>query len=272
MLSILGSKQRFCDGVSRRNFLKIGGLALGGMCLPQLLRAESTSGSQRSHKAIIMIFLPGGPPHQDMFDLKFDAPAEIRGEFRPDQDQRPRHRDLRALPAAGHDDGQGGRRPADGRAPRATTTPSSASPVAATRTSRPAAGPRWAPCSPRCRDPAIRPVPPFVGLSPKMGHMPWADAGTPGFLGLAHAPFKPGAGAGREDMVLQGITLDRLGDRRALLGSFDRLRREIDSTGMMAGLDKFNEQAFGVITSSRLMEALDIDKRGSSRPRKLWPG
>src|SRR5438874_11417054 len=83
MLTIYGSKQRFCDGISRRNFLKIGALGLGGLTLPQLLQAEAQSGIRRSHKAVIMIFLPGGPSHQDMFDLKMDAPSEIRGEFRP---------------------------------------------------------------------------------------------------------------------------------------------------------------------------------------------
>src|ERR1051326_3989287 len=83
MLTIYGKAARFCDGVSRRNFLKIGALGLGGLTLPQLLAAESASGIRRSHKAIIMIYLPGGPPHQDMFDIKVDAPAEIRGEFKP---------------------------------------------------------------------------------------------------------------------------------------------------------------------------------------------
>src|SRR6266480_1282760 len=83
MLTIYGNKSRFCDGVSRRNSLKIGSLALGGLTLPELLRAEAESGIRKSHKAIIMIFLPGGPSHQDMFDLKLDAPSEIRGEFKP---------------------------------------------------------------------------------------------------------------------------------------------------------------------------------------------
>src|SRR5215204_4338356 len=84
MLTIYGNRTpRFCDGVSRRNFLKIGALGLGGLSLPQLLQAESASGIRRSHKAVIMIFLPGGPSHQDMFDLKTEAPSEVRGEFKP---------------------------------------------------------------------------------------------------------------------------------------------------------------------------------------------
>src|SRR5438067_1783983 len=83
MLTIYGNKSRFCDGISRRNFLKVGSLALGGLTLSQLLRAEAQAGIGKSHKAVIMIFLPGGPSHQDMFDLKQDAPSEIRGEFKP---------------------------------------------------------------------------------------------------------------------------------------------------------------------------------------------
>ncbi|HVY71460.1 MAG TPA: DUF1501 domain-containing protein, partial [Verrucomicrobiae bacterium] len=83
MLTIYGNRTRFCDGVSRRNFLKIGALGLGGLTLPQLLQAEAKEGIRRSHKAVIMIFLPGGPSHQDMFDLKMDAPMEVRGEFKP---------------------------------------------------------------------------------------------------------------------------------------------------------------------------------------------
>ena len=82
MLTMLGPGQRMCDGVSRRQFLTIGGLAMGGISLSQLLQAEAAAGTKR-HKSVIMIFLSGGPPHQDMFDLKMDAPVEIRGEFQP---------------------------------------------------------------------------------------------------------------------------------------------------------------------------------------------
>ncbi|HUR46536.1 MAG TPA: DUF1501 domain-containing protein, partial [Candidatus Saccharimonadales bacterium] len=111
----------------------------------------------------------------------------------------------------------------------------------------------------RLEGPVNKLIPPFVGLSPKMGHMPWADNGTPGFLGVSHAPFRP-EGSGKEDMVLNGITLDRLADRKSLLSSFDGFRRDVDSSGLMSGLDTFNEQAFGIMTSSKLVEALDIEK------------
>ena len=103
-------------------------------------------------------------------------------------------------------------------------------------------------------------MPPFIGLSPKMGHTPWSDNGRPGYLGVGHAPFEPNKGGGQEDMVLNGVTLDRLSDRKSLLQGFDQMRRSVDASGMMEGLDVFNEQAFGILTSSKLLEALDPTK------------
>src|SRR5437764_7666754 len=84
MLTIRGGGSgRFCDGMSRRDFLKIGGLALGGLSLTDILAGEARAGIRSSNKAIIMVYLPGGPSHQDLFDLKMDAPSDIRGEFKP---------------------------------------------------------------------------------------------------------------------------------------------------------------------------------------------
>src|SRR5207253_7566032 len=83
MLTIPGPPSRSGDGMSRRSWLRIGGLALGGLALPEILRAEARSGQRNPAKGIIMVLLPGGPTHLDMFDLKPDAPPEIRGEFRP---------------------------------------------------------------------------------------------------------------------------------------------------------------------------------------------
>ena len=83
--------------MARRDFLKIGGMVMGGLTLPQLLAAEAQAGIGKSHKAIINVFLPGGPPHQDMWDIKVDAPAEIRGEFQPIKTNVQRHRDRRDL-------------------------------------------------------------------------------------------------------------------------------------------------------------------------------
>lgn len=259
MLTIYdGRKSRFCDGISRRNFLKIGALGLGGLTLPQLLEAETQSGIGRSHKAVIMIFLPGGPSHQDMFDLKMDAPSEIRGEFKPISTSVPGIQICEHLPLiaramdrltvirsmVGCDGDHDAFQCLTGRS---------------IRNQPPGGWPALGAVVSKLQGPVNRAIPPFVGLSPKMGEMRWARSGDPGFLGLQHAPFKPN-GAGKGDLVLNGVTLDRLSDRRALLESFDGFRRDVDASGMMEGLDSFNEQAFGMLTSSQLLEALDIEK------------
>src|SRR4051812_1019583 len=86
MLAIWGKKQTtFCDGISRRNFLQVGALGLAGLTLGDLLRlrAEQSQARRLSRKAAIMIYLAGGPPHQDPYDLKPHAPQEVRGEFKP---------------------------------------------------------------------------------------------------------------------------------------------------------------------------------------------
>src|SRR6185295_12253152 len=259
MLTIYGHKHRFCDGISRRNFLKIGALGLGGFSLPQLLQAEAQSGIGNSHKAVIMIFLPGGPSHQDMFDLKMDAPLEVRGEFKPISTSVPGIQICEHLPRiakladkcvfirsmVGAEDRHDAVTFLTGRNPRGA----------------PATG--W-PCMgsvlTKLQGPVNREVPAFVGLAPKMGHMEWADNGKPGFLGTPYAPFEPNKGGSKDDMVLNGVTIDRLADRKQLLTSFDKFRRDVDANGVMEGIDAYNERAFGVLTSSKLLNALDIEK------------
>lgn len=263
MLKILNAgrtgRSGYCDGVSRRNFLQIGGLALGGLSLPGLLRAESSAGLRstgRQHKAVIMVFLPGGPPHQDMFDLKADAPAEVRGEFRPIKTNVPGIQICEHLPRlarladkytlirsmVGAEDRHDAFQCQTGHLVRnqpASGWPSMGSVLARLQGSA---------------DPAL---PAFLGLAPKMGHMEWADNGTAGFLGPAYAPLEVNK-SGKDDMVLNGVTLDRLADRRSLLGAMDRFRRDVDASGQMSGLDAYTQQAFGILTSSKLVEALDL--------------
>ncbi len=83
MLTLWGAREKFCDGISRRNFLKIGALG-AGLTLADMLRLQAMGAQAPSRaKAAIMIYLPGGPSHMDMYDLKPDAPTEFRGEFNP---------------------------------------------------------------------------------------------------------------------------------------------------------------------------------------------
>src|SRR6266852_2276383 len=83
MLSIFGSNHRLCDSLSRRDFLKVGALGVGGLTFADVLRAQAHGSAPTPRKSIIMVYLNGGPSHMDMYDLKPDAPVEYRGEFRP---------------------------------------------------------------------------------------------------------------------------------------------------------------------------------------------
>ena len=257
MLTIYGGKHQLCDGVNRRNFIKIGALGMGGLSFPQLLKAEQKAGVGKSNKAIIMIYLPGGPPHQDMYEIKTDAPSEIRGEFSPINTNVSGIQICELLPRlakitdklvllrtiVGAKDSHSSYQCMTGRL----------------KDDAPPGGwPEIGSVLSKLQGPTNPVIPPYVNLTPKMRHIPY-NFGHPSFLGVAHTPFKP-AGDIRKDMVLQDISIEQLADRRMLLKSFDQFRRDTDLSGSMRGMDAFNEQAFDVLTSSRLLEALDIQK------------
>ncbi|MBT4868143.1 MAG: DUF1501 domain-containing protein [Planctomycetaceae bacterium] len=280
MLTIVGKKQRFCDGASRRQFLKIGGLALGGMSLPQVLKAESQSSSAKvgkglSHKGVIMIYLSGGPSHQDMYDLKMKAPKEIRGDFKPIATNVPGIEICQHMPRlAKMMDKFAIIRSLHGCPDQhASDLCLSGYPIGGGK--RQSGHPSLGAFLSKLQGPVDRAVPPFVGLTTKTRHAPYSNPGVPGFLGLAHAPIQPD-GEAMANMRLNGITADRLSDRKALLSSVDRFRRDADASGIVEGMDAFTERAFGLLTSSKLVEALDLDKedkslrdrygRGSSSP------
>ena len=265
MLTILGRANpgsAYCDRLSRRSFLTIGGMAAGGITLSQVLRAEASE-AKRSHKAIINVFLPGGPPHQDMWDIKADAPSEIRGPFEAIKtnvsgieicEMFPKIASvadkcvfIRSMVGAtgGHDSYQ--------------------CMMGRTLTPAPAGGwPAGGAWISKLLGPVNPSVPPHLSLCYRTDHSPWGYDGEGGFLGIAHAPFKLVGGRNEtsktDNMVLKGITLERLQDRNRLLGALDSLKREVDSTGKMAGLDAFGQQAIGILTSSTLADALDLSK------------
>ena len=242
MLTIAGrGRSAFCDGVSRRDFLKIGGLALGGLSLPQFLQAEAQAGIARSHKSVIMVFLAGGPPHLDMFDMKPDAPSGIRGEYKPIPTNVPgldiceymprlarmmdRFTLIRSLVGAADDHSAG--QCLTGYRDR----------ISKAQGGRPSLG-----AVVSYLQGSVHPdIPPFVGLSPKTGEPRWGNPGDPGYLGLSHAPFTPfrtesrGTRRNRLRDDSSGLSLDdkvivpeRLHGRRSLLSQLDSFRRTVD--------------------------------------------
>src|SRR5690348_10929577 len=196
MLTLWGNRQKFCDGLSRRNFLKIGAFG-AGLTLAELLRARATAGTGSSNKSAIMIYLPGGPSHMDMYDLKPDAPKEFRGEFNPiatnvDGVQICEHFPLQAkmfdklacirsiISVNEHSDSL----VMTGYSQRENTTaghPSFGSVVSKVRS-------------------AGNDVPPFVSLR-------GMSTGTePGFLGTAHRPFSPSGPGMRDLQMANGVS------------------------------------------------------------------
>jgi hypothetical protein len=233
---------------------------MGGLALPGLLEAQSTSPAPTrsgglGHKAVIMIYMPGGPPHQDMYDLKMDAPSEIRGEFRPIPTNVAGIQVCELLPRlAGMMDKLVPIRSIVGAKDRHESFQCLTGRL---NENLPRGGwPELGAVVSRAQGGTSKTIPPFLALSPRMQHRPYNN-GTPGFLGPAHAPFTPEA-EGKGDLTLGGISLERLEDRKALLAGLDRFRRDVDT--QMEGLDAFTEQAFGMLTSSRLAKALDLSK------------
>ncbi|HUY35803.1 MAG TPA: DUF1501 domain-containing protein [Pirellulales bacterium] len=276
MFSIEGQRcSSFCDGQSRRHFLKIGGLVLGGLALPDLLRAEAAGSRKLSHKAIIMIYLSGGPSHQDMYDLKMEAPVEIRGSFRPIETNVPGIKICEHLPrlAKMMDKFAIIRSLYGSPDQHASDMCLSGYPIGpqGRQDNHPSLGSAVS----KLQGPVDKAVPPFVGLTIKTKHAPYSNPGLPGFLGLAHAPIQPD-GEGMANMRLNGVTLDQLRNRQALLAGFDRLRRETEASATMRGVDVFTQKALDVLTSSKLVEALDLERedplvrdlygRGSANP------
>jgi Protein of unknown function (DUF1501) len=267
MLTIFGKphpKGGYCDGLSRRDFLTIGGTLLGGsLALPNLLAAEAKSRTRSSHRSVINIYLPGGPPHIDMWDMKPDAPKEFRGEFNPIKTNvtgieicehfpliakmMDKFAIIRSL--VGNSGDHDAYQCMTGR-PR---TPANAG-------FWPSMG-AWVS---KLQGPADSSVPAHCTLMYRTGEQRWGYPGEGGFLGLGHSPFRLVGGQEKgmksDNLVLQGVTLERLQDRIALMNGFDDVDRKIDKSGLMDGMDTFNRQALDILTSSKLRDALDLSK------------
>jgi hypothetical protein len=260
MLRLWGQPRRFCDGINRRDFLGVG-LGLGGLGLADVLRARANASSavKQRPKSIIFIFLGGGPPHTDMYDLKPDAPAEYRGEFKPIRTNVPgfdicEHFPLQAKIAdqlavvrtvafnpglpdhsalelfTGHPSltlDQKPQRPAFG------------SIVSRLCSARGDGMPRYVDCA--------------------NGGKRWSL-----YAGAAHEPltYDP-LGADRQFWNLelrQGVGLERLQDRKRLLQSLDTLRRDVDRRVDEGRLDPFQARALEMIASGKVREAFDLRK------------
>ncbi|MCI0638466.1 MAG: DUF1501 domain-containing protein [Gemmataceae bacterium] len=279
MLTIRGPQSSISDRISRRRWLQIGGLALGGLALPEILRAEAVSGRSNPAKGIIMVLLPGGPTHLDTLDPKPDAPAEIRGEFRPIATNVPGIDICEHLPRlarlmdkltiirslVGFRDDHNTHwcttgwesHPAMDSSPMVPGFPAGDWPSLGSVLSR-SLGPR------------VPGVPPCVDLTPKDADARFilrTPPGQPGYLGVAHAGFEAQA-VDRRNITLEGVDPRRLDDRRAMLARFDDFRRQADAAGLAEDIDVYQRQAFELLTSSRLAQALDLNRESAQGRRR----
>ena len=253
MLELQGHSQgQFCDGVQRRQFLKIGGLALGGLTMVDLLRAEAQAGTYNSTKSIINIYLGGGPTHMDTFDLKPNAPKEYRGEFNPIATNAPGVEICELMPelATVADKYTIVRSITDFKNEHNAKQSESGwsqrdlMPMGG----RPGIGAVMSKLMGPAQETAHGIAPTCVDLTG------WTK---PGFLGQTHDAYRPD-GTGRGNLMLnRSVTVSRLDDRKNLLSSLDTLNRQADKSGMMDALDSFNQRAVGIITSGELYRSLE---------------
>jgi hypothetical protein len=249
MFTVWGNSEKFCDGLNRRNFLKIGAFG-AGLTLADLLRGQAKAQGQRQ-KSAIMIYLPGGPSHMDMYDLKPDAPKEFKGEFNPISTNVPGCQISEYFPMQARMwDKLAAIRSiisVDEHSDSLVTTGYSEN------VNRVAQHPSFGAVISKLRGKSAD-IPPFVSLR-------GMSRGTePGYLGISHRPFTPD-GQGLQNLSLaSGVSMERLEDRKQLLGSFDSIRRDIDASGTMTGLDTFTSRAFDMVASGAVRNALDTQK------------
>ncbi len=269
-----------CRGpVSRRNFLQAGSLALGGLGLADLLklRAEAKPSSRaESDTSIIFVWLPGGPPHMETYDMKPDAPSDYRGDFRPIHSNvsgidvcelLPMHAKIadkynliRSVAHGFADHGGGHKRFLTGRKPATPTGTVNDAPMVGSIVSKVLQDRRH-----------------IEGLSNYIvtgnGRVNSVDTFAFGsaYLGSDTHPFSVSADPNEDNFKVRNLTLaggldeSRLGDRMQLLSGLDKLRREVDASDTMGSTDVFNQRALSMITSPAAREAFDL----SNEPTEL---
>jgi hypothetical protein len=250
--------------MSRRSFLRVGSLALGGLTLADLLAARARGGQSREsyRKSVILIWQAGGPSHIDMYDLKPNAPAEVRGEFKPIPTNVTGIQISEHLPGqakifdkmsvvrsayhtnAGH--GMGAQWMLTGYQPTIEVNdnifPSTGSVVA------------------RLKGPNAPGVPAYVNLPRVLG------LGKAAYLGASYNPFAPDASPNEASFQVRNLRLpqrvdaDRLKRRKELVSDLDTIRRDIDTKGDIAGLDTFYRDAMEMVTNTKAREAFDVNK------------
>jgi hypothetical protein len=250
--------------VSRRSFLRVGALGIGGLTLPGLLAARARAGQSATsnRKSVILVWLAGGPSHIDMYDLKPDAPAEVRGEFKPIptnvtgiqiSEHLPRQArifdKLSVVRSAFHTNaghGMGSQWMQTGYQATIEVNdniyPSTGSVVAKLK---------------GANDPGL---PAYVNLPRKVSF------GNAAYLGASFNPFSPDANPNDANFQVRNLRLpgrvnaERLEARKSLLKDIDTIRRDVDAKGDISGFDTFYRDALDMVTDVKAQQAFDVNK------------
>jgi hypothetical protein len=263
MLTVTHSRSlRTSLRTNRRDFLRVGTLALGGITLADLLRSRAAAapGGRRA-KSAIMIHLSGGPSHLDMYDMKPLAPVEYRGEFRPIRtnvpgveicELMPRQAEiadkfaiLRGAQLANLHTGNcfySGY--AWQESPRASVSGEAQRPAVGSVVSR--------------LRPGAKEIPPYVSIE---NHHDWERAY---YAGVEHEPIRVGSSSPREAIDNMGrnrdVSIARLEDRHHLLAALDHVRRELEVGGHSRKIDSFRARAMEIIASTAVRDAFDLER------------
>ena len=256
---------------SRRSFLQMGALGVGGLGLSDVMRARAAAGhvTAAPDTSVIFIWLAGGPSHLETYDMKPDAPEEYRGQFRPISTNVPgmdvcellplhakcadKYTLIRSICHTFNDHGGGSKRVMTGRIPATPTetvndSPSVTSIVAKMRE-------KFEIGFPNC----------IAGTDGGRDKVDTYAMGA-AYLGQKYAPFIVGGDPSKSNFEVKNLTLhpdltaDRLEDRMHLLHGLDRLRRDIDSNKVFSSMDSFNQQAVSLLTSPKAREAFDLSR------------
>ena len=264
-------RQTNCPGpVNRRDFLRLGTLGVSGLTLSDFLRMKASADSSfvDPDTSVIYIWLPGGPPHMETFDMKPNAPSDYRGIFNPVATNVPgidicelmprltqvadRYTLIRSIAHKFADHGGGHKRFMTSRVPATPTGTVNDAPAVGSLVSK------WF----EKRDVG---VPNYICNAPNGRHGIDVFAMGSAWLGAATQPFTVPGNPADDKFEVKNVSLSksiegRLEDRTALLKGFDRLRRDLDNSGLMEATDEFNQQAVGYITSNRMRDAFDLTK------------
>jgi hypothetical protein len=260
------------NGVNRRDVLQVGTLALGGLTLADLLRLRAAASPVPS-KSVVMIHLSGGPSHLDTYDMKPLAPAEYRGEFQPIATNVPGVEICELMPMQA--------RLADKFAilrgaqianlhtgnmfysgfpwqetPRASVPGEARRPAIGSVVSR--------------LRPGRKEIPPYVSIE---NNPDWERAY---YLGVEYEPVRVGGSSPREAIDNLGrnrdISITRLDDRHRLLDGLDVARRDLELDQAARGIDRFQEKALDIITSTRVRDAFDLEKEPKETRERYGEG